>query len=156
MPGYHFVQDDAQAPDIRALIDRRAARLLGRHVPSSSQYRAQVGFSECYRSYPFRRSLCEGGLGDLCNPKIEHFYIPVRPQHDVLWLDVAMNNPRFVRGSERARDLRRDVHCLVRRNWTFRYPLAQGGAFDELGGDVVSGVDLSDLVNGNDVRMIQS
>ena len=58
--------------------------------------------------------------------------------------------------TKRTGNLRRDIHCLVRRNRTFCHPFTQGGAFNELGRDVVSGVDLSDVVNRDDVRMVQS
>src|SRR5439155_5506780 len=46
MPRYHFVKDCAETPDIGALIDRRAVRLLRRHVTSSSQNRPQIGLNQ--------------------------------------------------------------------------------------------------------------
>src|SRR5438132_7685825 len=56
MPRYHFVKDYAETPDIGALINRRAARLFRRHVTNRSQYRPQIGPSECHRSCLVRRS----------------------------------------------------------------------------------------------------
>ena len=52
-------------------------------------------------------------FGKLCNPKVEHFHVSVRPEHDVLRLDVAMDNARFVRSGERTRHLDRDVNSFT-------------------------------------------
>ena len=52
-------------------------------------------------------------FGKLCNPKVEHFHVAVRPEHDVLRLDVAMDNSRLVRGGERTRHLDRDVNSFT-------------------------------------------
>src|SRR5205814_6105817 len=101
MPRYHFVKDYAETPNIGTLINLRAARLFRRHITNRSQYRPEVGPSECHRFCLVRRSLGEGGFRQLCNPKVEHFCVSVRPEHDVLRLDVAMDDASFVRGSER-------------------------------------------------------
>src|SRR5437762_6147690 len=105
MTGHHFVKHHAQAPDIAAVINVAAAGLLRRHVTNSSNYRPQIGPSECHRSRCVRRSLGEGGFGKLCNAEVEHFYVAVRPKHDVLRFDIAMDNSRLMRGSERTRYL---------------------------------------------------
>ena len=52
-------------------------------------------------------------FGKLCNPKVEHFHVSVRPEHDVLRLDVAMDNSRFVSGGERTCHLDRDVNSFT-------------------------------------------
>ena len=67
-----------------------------------------------------------------------------------------MHDPGAVRDRERARDLARNLDGFVGRDGAGVHPLAQGDAFDELRRDVVSRVHLSDLVDGHDVRMIQS
>src|SRR4029077_7032418 len=113
MPRDHCVQKYAETPDIGPLIYRRAACLLRRHVTDSSQYRPQIGVSECHRSCPVRRSLGEGGFGKFCNPEIEHFHVAVRPEHDVLRLDIAMDNACFVGGGERTRHLDREVNSFT-------------------------------------------
>ena len=174
MPGHHFVKNYAKAPDIGPPINRRAARLFRRHITHSPEYRAQIGLSQCHRFRPLRpparedirsspwraeavrRWLGEGGFGKLCNPEIEHLHIAVGTQHDILRFDVAMDNAGAVCGAKRARDLRGDIQCLLKRNGTLRHSLTQGGALDELGRDVMSGIGLSDLVNGDDIGMVQS
>src|SRR6266536_6135719 len=55
MPRYHFVKDHAETPDIGTLINRRAVRLFRRHVTNGSQYRSEIGLSECHRSCSVRR-----------------------------------------------------------------------------------------------------
>ena len=35
--GKHFIEDAAERPDVRALVDRLAARLLGAHVGRRSE-----------------------------------------------------------------------------------------------------------------------
>src|SRR5206468_11952396 len=107
MAGYHFVKHHAKTPNVSGCINLRTARLLRRHITNGPQYRTQTGVSECRRSCPVRRSLGEGGFGKLCNAKVEHFHVSVRPEHDVLRLDVAMDNSRLVRGGERTRHLDR-------------------------------------------------
>src|SRR5438477_5365991 len=131
MPRYHFVKDDAETPDVGTFINLRAARLLRRHVMNGSQYRPQIGLSECHRSCPVRRSLGEGGFGKLCNPKVEHFHVSVRPEHDVVGLDVAMNNSCVVRGGERTGHLDRDINSFTQLHWSARQTLTQRLAFDQ-------------------------
>ena len=46
MPRYHFVKDYAEAPDIGTFINRRAARLLGRHITNGSQHRSKIGLNK--------------------------------------------------------------------------------------------------------------
>src|SRR5206468_12834032 len=123
MPRYHFVKHHAETPNIGTLINLRAARLFRRHITNGSQYRPQIGLSECHRSCPVRRSpwhaealrrrLGEGGFRQLRNPKVEYFHVSVRPEHNVLRLDVAMDNARFVSGGKRACHLDRDVNSFT-------------------------------------------
>src|SRR5438105_13341688 len=77
MPRYHFVKDHAETPNIGTLINLRAARLFRRHITNGSQYRPQIGPSECHRSCLVRRSLSEGGFGKLCNAKVENFHVTI-------------------------------------------------------------------------------
>src|SRR5205823_7903173 len=155
LPGYHFVQNHADAPDIGPVINMRAARLLRRHVTNGSQYRSQVGLSECHRSCSVRRSLGEGGFGKLCNPEVEHFHVSVRPEHDVLRLDVAMDNAGFVGGGERTRHLDRGVNSFTQLHPPAHQTLTQCLAFDQFTGYVMSRMILADLVNRQDVWMIE-
>ena len=74
----------------------------------------------------------------LRNPEVEHFHVPVRPQHDVLRLDVAVDNAGFVGGGERTRHLDRDVDGFTQLHSPARQTLTQRLAFDQFTGNVVS------------------
>src|SRR5439155_8730233 len=137
MPGHHFVKDYAQTPDVGSFINRRAARLFRRHVTNGSQYRPRIGLSECHRSCPVRRSLGEGGFGKLCNPEIEHFHVAVPPEHNVARVDVAMNNPGFMGGGERACHLDRNIDSFTDLDSPAPETLTQCFAFDQFTGNVV-------------------
>ena len=67
-----------------------------------------------------------------------------------------MDDAGAMRDIERARHLSCDIERFDRRDGALAHPLAQGDAFDEFGRDVVSGIRLADLVDGHDIRMIQS
>ena len=155
MPRHHLIKHHAQTPDIGALINRRAERLFRRHVTGASQYRPQIGLSECHRFCPVRRSLGEGGFGKLCNPKVEHFHVPVRPEHDVLRFDIAMNNSGFVCSSERTGHLDGDLNSFTQLHPSMRQTLTQCLAFDQFARYVVNRVIFADLVNGQNIWMIE-
>ena len=94
-PSDHFVEHYAQAPNVRARVRRLPARLLGRHVLCGAQLLSPVAFdvASLFRSH---ESLIAGcSLGEFGNPEVKHLRIPVRPQHDVLWFDVAMHDAGF-------------------------------------------------------------
>src|SRR4029079_12250059 len=77
----HLVKHHPETPDIGALTNGGTACLLRRHVTDRSKDRTQVGFNQLHCFFLGNR--CWYFLfGQLCNPKVEHFYIPVRPQHD--------------------------------------------------------------------------
>ena len=112
MPRYHFVKHHAETPDIGSFINVPAARLLGRHITNSPEYGPEIRLNEQQRfvSWHRRRQFL---LRELCNPEVEHFHVAVRPEHDVLRFDVAMNNSRVVRGGERTRYLDGDVNSFT-------------------------------------------
>src|SRR5438874_7077160 len=97
MAGYHFVKHHAETPDISALINMLSARLLRRHVTNGPQYSPKIGLHQQQR-FVSRHGCWQFLLGELCNPKVEYFCVAIRPKHDVLRFDVAMDNSRIVRG----------------------------------------------------------
>src|SRR5882724_7169391 len=154
MPGYHFVKDYAETPDIGAFINRRAVRLLRRHITNGSQDRPQVGLNQQHR-FVCRDRHRQFLFGKLCNPKVEHFHVSVRPEHDVLRLDVTMNNSRLMGGSERTGHLDSDISSFTDLHSSAHQTLTQRLTFDQFAGDVMNRVILADLVNGQDVWMIE-
>src|SRR6266446_2274015 len=154
MPRYHFVKDYAETPDVGPLVDRRAPRLFRRHITNGSQYRPQIGLNQQQR-FVCRYRYLHFLFGKLRNPKVEHFRVSVRPEHDVLRLDVAMDNAGFVGGGERTRHLDRDVNSFTQLHSTAHQTLKQCLAFDQFTGYIMSRVILADLVNRQDVWMIE-
>src|SRR5262249_45405962 len=137
MARYHFVEDYAETPDVGAFINRRAASLLARHVTSSSQYRAQVGLNQ-QECFIFRRRCRQFLLGKLCNSKIEHFYVSVSPKHDVLRLNVAVDNTGVVSSDQRTRHLDGDVNSFTQLHRSVLQAFAQRFALDQFTSNVMN------------------
>ena len=67
-----------------------------------------------------------------------------------------MHDPGAMRDRERTGHLARDLEGFLWWYGVLVHSFTQGGAFDKLRRDVVGRTNLSDLVNGHDVRVIQS
>src|SRR5689334_456331 len=80
----------------------------------------------------------------------------VGPEHDVFWLDVAMNDADIVCRRERAGHLYGDLQDVGDLEPRLRKALPQRVAFNVFGGDQMQRADLGDLEDGDDVGMIQS
>ena len=87
----HFIKHHADRIKVCARVDRVAGRLFGRDI----MHRAD-------RLIGNRVRLAAGKAG---NSKIRDFDRPVRQQHDVLRLDIAVHDPLIVRVLERPQDL---------------------------------------------------
>src|SRR5262245_11317448 len=88
---------------------------------------------------------------EFCETEIEHFHDAVAAQHDVVGLDVAMDDADGVSRAECTGDLNGYVDGL---DWFERCEpdaVAQSFTVDVFGGDKVFGIDLVDLVNRDDV-----
>ena len=53
---------------------------------------------------------------ELREPEVQHLHRAVRPQLDIGWLEIAVDDALLVRGFERLRDLPRDRQCFVHRD----------------------------------------
>ena len=88
-------------------------------------------------------------------PEVEHLHVAVAPDHDVLGLDVPMDDAGRMRGGQRPRHLPSDIH---RRRLRLRGldERTQGLAVDELLHDeeLAAGC-LPDFVDGDDVGVIE-
>src|SRR5213079_309360 len=87
--------------------------------------------------------------------KIEHLHVTITPNHDVLWLNVTMNDSCCMCCCQGTRNLAgylehvQQLHARI-------HPLAQSLTIDKLGGDEPRIACGANLVNCEDVRMIQS
>jgi hypothetical protein len=97
--GQHFVDETPEAPDVGPRVDGHAARLFRRHILSGAEHhaclRVRLECRGCARVVSLRVRQRQ-----FRNAEIEHFDLPVPPHHDVLRLDVAMNDAGVVSGGE--------------------------------------------------------
>ena len=87
--------------------------------------------------------------GELGQAEVQHLHDAVRPEHHVLRLDVAMDDPGGVRGAQRGRDLNGDVERLTQREAGRGEPLPEGLPLDVLHRDVVLAVARLDRARGS-------
>ena len=152
----HLVEHRAEREDVGARVDGLAARLLRRHVGGRAEHDSgprgaisrQRGGRPGARGAGHRRQLREA--------EVEHLDLARRREHDVGRLDVAVDDPRRVRGRERARDVHRVAQRLVHRQRPLREQAVERAALHVLHRDAVRAVGrLVDVVDGDDVRVIE-
>ena len=122
----HLVQDQPERELIGPEIDLFAARLLGRHVGRRPHH--QSGPAHLH----VRRRI--GGLRHrevLRQPEVEDLRGPLRRDHHVLGLEIAMDESRGVCRRQSVRDARSDRQQFLERQRAARDHLAQGFAADQ-------------------------
>ena len=74
----------------------------------------------------------DAGAGHrLRQPEIQHLHRAVTPHLDIRGLEIAMDDPLFVRGFERLGDLLRDRQRLVDRNNSLSDAVREGRPLDQ-------------------------
>ena len=146
----HFVEHQADAPDVGAVIDRLAARLLRRHVGDGSHHDAlpRAGHRGHVRLVRGRRS----HLGEA---EIEDLHVTARSDEDVGGFDVAVDDARGMRGVQRVGDLDPTSSTVSSLEWTGGEPILQRRALQILHDDERSPVLLADVVDRADVWVVQ-
>ena len=111
----HLVEDRAKREQIRAVIDRQSAHLLGRHVADGAEHDARLrsATQHCRRRALAvdRRAL----LRQFGQTEVENLDAVVPGDEEVLGLEIAMDDALVVRRRESARDLKRILDRLARR-----------------------------------------
>ena len=109
LPDQHFEQQTAERPDVAALIDRLALRLLRTHVGGGAENDAGL----CARVGERRRGREIDGAARIAGfvtgqSEIEHLHLAIGGQRDVAGFEVAVNDPLLVRRFQRVDDLARN------------------------------------------------
>src|SRR5262249_22097338 len=136
-----------------------ACCLLGRHICDRSHCRAGTGEMDFTQ---YGRSSCSGGgrlklfRSELRQSKIKNLCMTMFGYEDVRGLDVTMNDASRVRNIERFGNFNRELQQLIGGQRSSQDALAKGLAFEQFHHNEIFAIPLSDLVNGADVRVIQS
>ena len=142
LPGQRVVQHAAERVDVGALVDGPAADLLGRHEvhrPDPAAGRGQPAFGE----------------GVAREAEVAEVDLVVGAEQDVRGLDVAVDEPRVVRGVQRVGDMGHERRRVLRRERPGGGDtLAQIVAVDEPHGDVRPSVALAVVVDRDDVGVL--
>src|SRR5688500_13512769 len=89
--------------------------------------------------------------GQFGHTKIQDLHDPVRAQHDIFGLNVAMNYASFVGGLKCGSHLDADLEHFTPRHSSVRQMLSLRLTFNGLGSDEVERIRLPDLVDSDDV-----
>ncbi len=143
--GEHFVHDDAQGVDIGRGTDHLALRLLGRIILNGAERHACGG-----------QPLGAGILVDAGDAKIRQLDELVVVEHDVLRLDIAMDDATLVRGAQaKGHVVGNDDGALITEPAVALDVASQVGAFDVLHDDVVALATLAVVEHLDDVGVLQ-
>ena len=159
--GEELEQDAAERVDVARVVRvGGGAALLGRHVVRRAEHHAGlcVGAGGGVRRGGLLRDAEVEDLRALADGERK-----VLHEHDVVGLEIAVNDAEVVRGLQRVRDLATDLHRDGGRESTDpREPLRQGLPDEQLHDDErgaigrrVGARDLAALVNGDDARMYE-
>ena len=152
LAGEHFVEDAAQREDVAARVGRLPGDLLRGHVADGSDYHPRLGV---------RGRLAErSGVGSewilLGQAEIEDLHLAVCGDENIGRLEVAMNDPLRVRGGQPIRHRGSDLRRLSPRQRLAGQPLVKRFSAQQLRDDEGRTVDLSEIMNGQDVGVGES
>ena len=140
-PRQHFVEHDARGVDVRARVRAVAPRLLGRHVV----HRAERLLRERV-----------GGVGEAGDAEVSDLDAAVAKHHDVLRLDVAVDDVVTVGHGERLGNLGANLGNLLAVEGAVLLDAAlEVGAAQVLHDDVVRVAVLAPVIDRDDVRALQ-
>ena len=144
-------EDDAEREDVGAVIERLASQLLGRHVGDRPGEIGVQGGRAALVPADHRGK----GKEDAGQAEVEDLDRARRVDHDVLGLEVAVDDAAGVGGGHRARQGQGDLEEAVEGDAAGLDELRQRLAVDELHGEKGRAFRLRDGEDGDDVGMAQ-
>ena len=137
--GQHLIEDDTGGVNVGAGVDVAASGLLRGDIVDGAQGLLGHGVL--------------GSRHDAGDAEVSYFDAAVPQDHDVLGLDVPVDDPPAVGVAQGPDDLGDEVEGLppVQAAVLFLHILFQGNAVDELHDDIVQVIPLAHVVDGNDV-----
>ena len=136
----HFIQHDTHGINIGLIVNITAARLLRRDIVHRADGLVGHGLRFCLR--------------EACDTEIRHLNGAVFQQHDVLRLDVSVNDALFVGVLQSAEDLHRKVQRLSPFDLALLLNvLLQGDAVNVLHDDILDAVAEADVIDLDDIRV---
>ena len=138
-PGEHLIENHAGRVDIRPGVNMAASGLLRGNIVHRPQGLLGQGVL--------------GGGHDPGNAKVSHLHTAVPEHHNILGLNIPVNDPPAVGVSQGPDNLRDKIQGLppVQATFFFLHILLEGNAVDELHDDIVQIIPLADIVHRDDV-----
>jgi hypothetical protein len=152
--GESLEQDYTETEDIRSRIDGEPAHLLGRHVAGRAHHHAGLrrehfgGRAGRVRTGGLRRQ-------QFGEAEIQDFQPAVFGEEEVLGFQVPVYDALGMSRGEPAGGLHRVVNRFTRRDGSPAQAVAQCFAFEQFFDDVDRPVFATDIVNGDDIRVVQ-
>ncbi len=155
----HLPEDDAEGPDVGALVHRLAAGLLGAHVGRGPEDHAGLGPLARHRRGAGGVARVQGGGGvareGLGEAEVEDLDLAVGRELDVGGLEVAVDDALAVGLLERLGDLPRDGERLVDGERAAREPLREVLARHQLHRQRHEALALLEPVDRRDIRVAE-
>ena len=114
------------------MIDRLPLHLLGRHILRGPDDHSCLGGIRGLDRGVRARAI----VHELGKPEVENLDVAVSGEKQILWLEIAMDDPARVSGRQAARHLPRDIERLALADRSAPEPIPQRLAFQALGDDV--------------------
>src|SRR5215216_4829320 len=148
----HLKQNESKREDVASLVQAFAGDLLWRHILQGARCGAESGLNP---RRGFIRRTVGWRLEPLSDTEIQNLCVTVCLDHDVLRLDIAMNDACCVCDAQSSRYLRCESHCCAPSKRPLRKLMTQGLSFDEFSDNEVKLTVLADFINRDDVRVFE-
>ena len=154
---HHLIQHRTERPPVAALIDGPALRLLRRHVGGGAQDHPGLRHRRCRDRRRLRhpRRHRAGRLQCLRQTEVQHLHDAIGAQLDVGGLEIAVDDPLFVRRFEGFGNLLRDGQRLIDWNGPLCNAISQCRPLDQLHDQRLGLVGLLEAIDRGDVWMIE-